>query len=59
MTISGSRPSCPGTLVEHELGPAECTDDDCSTAPEQHWLVVTCEQLTRCCRHDDRRGADR
>ena len=36
---------CTGTLVEHLIGPVECTDAGCTAAVEEHWLVVRCEEL--------------
>lgn len=42
---------CTGTLVEHLVGPVECTDDACTAAPEEHWLVVGCVEIAcRCTR---------
>lgn len=43
---------CTGTLVEHVLGPVECTDDDCTAAPEAHWLTVRCVEVSCRCVHD-------
>jgi hypothetical protein len=45
---------CTGTLVEHVLGPAECTDDGCTSAPEEHWLVVRCVEVECRCVQDNR-----
>jgi hypothetical protein len=40
---------CHESLVVHERGDVHCMDDDCSTPPDLHHLVVRCSEFACGC----------
>ncbi|WP_198163293.1 hypothetical protein [Rhodococcus sp. WMMA185] len=41
--------ACHGTLIMHELYPAECTDETCDELSEvRHALIIGCDELDDC-----------
>jgi ATP-dependent DNA helicase RecQ len=43
---------CRGTLIEHLTAGTECTEEPCTSSPEQHELIVACEDVGCRCTGD-------